>query len=121
MPFKSKKKQKSYARGYWKRYYADPIRKARHLKSVRKTDRKRMDAIRKWAIDFKLAAGCKVCGFREHHAALDFAHRDRQTKEFNIGESLRRGWSLKKVQREAAKCDILCANHHRMATFEESH
>lgn len=121
MPLKNRKKRKAYHAGYWKKYYSDPVRKARHLKAVRKNDKKRMDALRAWAIVYKLEHGCRVCGFKDHHAALDFAHRDRATKEFDIGDALRRGWSLAKVQKEAAKCDVLCANHHRIETYIESH
>lgn len=121
MPLNDKKASQLYHRGYWKEYYSDPTRRARHLQSVRKTDKKRTDVIRTWAREFKIAVGCRVCGFREHHAALDFAHRDRKTKEFNIANAMHHGWSLVKVQKEAAKCDVLCANHHRIETFVESH
>lgn len=121
MPFKNKRKKASYHKGYWKKYYANPIHKARHLKSVRKSERKQGKIIRKWIIEFKIKTGCKICGFREHSAALDFAHRDRATKKFNISNYLHDGWSLKRVQQEASKCDILCANHHRIATYNENH
>jgi hypothetical protein len=121
MPLKDKKANQAYHQGYWKTYYSDPERKARHVRAVRKTDKKRMDVVRQWAWKFKLTQGCRVCGFREHHAALDFAHRDRKTKEFNIANALRSGWSLIRIQKEAAKCDVLCANHHRIETFDESH
>jgi hypothetical protein len=117
MPLKNKKANRRYHRGYWKSYYSDPVRKARHLRAVRKNDKKRMDAIREWMDSYKLERGCKVCGWREHPVGLDFAHRDRKTKEFNLAETRRAGWSLARVQREAAKCDILCATHHRIATF----
>jgi hypothetical protein len=66
---------------------------------------------------FKMEVGCKVCGWREHPASLDFAHRDRKTKELNLSAARQKGWSLARVQKEAAKCDVLCANHHRIATF----
>jgi hypothetical protein len=120
MPLKDCKKRKEYRAGYWKRYYADPVRKARHLKAVRKNDKKRIAVICQWLDAYKMEMGCKVCGWREHPVCLDFAHRDRATKELNLSETRKKGWSLVRVKREAAKCDVLCANHHRLATFEEA-
>jgi hypothetical protein len=117
MPFKKKAKRKAYHRDWWKRYYADPVHKARHAKAVRKNDKKRVAIIRQWMDAEKMKKGCKECGWREHPVGLDFAHRDRKTKELNLSETRRKGWSLKRVKKEAAKCDILCANHHRIATF----
>lgn len=121
MPLKDAVANKEYHRGYWKEYYSDPVRKARHLKAVRATDRKRRQRIREWVAQEKIRRGCLKCGYREHPFALDFAHRDRRTKEFDVASALRSGWSLERVQREAAKCDVLCANHHRIETFKEIH
>lgn len=52
--------------------------------------------------------GCRICGESEH-IALDFHHLDPATKE----SSLRRLTSVKRIQIEAAKCVVLCANCHR--------
>ncbi len=43
---------------------------------------------------------------------LLFHHRDRSQKEFTIGNIIRNGVSLETLQREIAKCDVLCANCH---------
>ena len=101
----------------WKEYYSDPVRKARHLVAVRKNDKKRAAAIKKWIREYKLEHGCKVCGFKEHPAALDFDHRDPKQKEFTIADFTRKGWSLERVKKEVAKCDVICANHHRIKHF----
>lgn len=65
----------------------------------------------------KMDAGCKVCGYNEHPAALDFDHRDPATKKFRIAGSLNR--RLDTLLEEIAKCDVLCAICHRIKTFEE--
>lgn len=114
MPLKDKAARKQYQEGYWKKYYSDPERKARHLASVRKTDKQRSIVNQRWVNEYKIAAGCKVCGFKEHPSALDFDHRNPAEKKFNIAEHSNQGWSLKTIKEEAAKCDVLCANHHRM-------
>jgi DNA-binding transcriptional ArsR family regulator len=54
---------------------------------------------------------CSICGYDRHIGALQFHHRDGDTKEFGIGErGLTR--SLAAVRAEAAKCVLLCANCH---------
>lgn len=65
-------------------------------------------------IDLKLLHGgrCKLCGYNKCLDALDFHHRDAQTKEFGIAYSRRRE-PKNKIFQEALKCDLLCANCHR--------
>lgn len=98
----------------WKKWYSNPANRKKHLKAVRKCDKLRIARNKKWIEDYKLERGCKVCGFKEHPSALDFHHRNPAQKSFEIGSFNRKGWSLKRIQEEIAKCDILCANHHRM-------
>lgn len=120
MPLKDPQKQKEYRQGYWKKYYSDPERKARHISSVRKTDKKRKEIIRSWIDEYRVTVGCKVCGFNEDAVALDFHHREDETKEFNISTAIRSGWSLERIKEEVAKCDVLCANHHRIHHFHKA-
>jgi hypothetical protein len=66
--------------------------------------------------ELKLAAGCSMCGFDLHPCALDFDHlRD---KKFHISGGIYR-YSLRAVFEEIDKCQILCANCHRIKTCEE--
>jgi predicted HNH restriction endonuclease len=60
---------------------------------------------------------CSRCGFTPkdlpEYACIDFHHRDPQSKSFNITISaMSRGWEA--VREETAKCDLLCANCHRL-------
>lgn len=66
----------------------------------------------------KLTAGCAKCGYNEHPAALDFNHV-RGTKLFNISQDPKIAWE--KLEAEMAKCEVLCANCHRIHTQEERH
>jgi hypothetical protein len=59
-----------------------------------------------------LAGGrCVDCGYAACIAALEFHHRDPSTKEFGVGNF---GGSLEKLMAEFVKCDLLCANCHRI-------
>jgi transposase-like protein len=54
---------------------------------------------------------CRICGFAEHPAALQFHHVDPSTKAFHLscqGHSR----SIKRMRAEAEKCVLLCANCH---------
>lgn len=64
----------------------------------------------------KLEAGCMDCGYNSHACALDFDHRPGETKLFQIAGNLCRKWES--TLAEIAKCDVVCANCHRVRTKE---
>jgi hypothetical protein len=51
---------------------------------------------------------------------LDFDHRDPQEKEFCISSALSTVPRLKRLRKEIDKCDILCANCHRIKTAQSN-
>jgi hypothetical protein len=57
-------------------------------------------------------ADCK-CDLTVHPEIADFDHRPGTEKRFKINESVR---SLKRLTCEASKCDLVCANCHRIRT-----
>ena len=62
----------------------------------------------------KLKGGmCQKCGYRRNLAALEFHHRERPLKTFNLDlRSLsNRKWA--QLLRELEKCDLLCSNCHK--------
>ena len=65
----------------------------------------------------KLQRGCTDCGYRGHPAALDFDHRPGTEKKLGISHAIRRESSLEKILAEVAKCDVVCANCHRIRTW----
>ena len=75
----------------------------------------------------KTITGCIKCGYKEHHAALEFNHRSPRHKIMNISTqavtvSLRNSAKSKvRLKEELKKCDVLCAICHRIVTFEEGH
>lgn len=76
----------------------------------RQCSRRRRDRLR----EIKQRAGCVDCGYDAHPEALDFDHRDEKTKCFRIAQSVSVAWT--KVLAEIEKCDVRCANCHRIRT-----
>lgn len=64
-----------------------------------------------------MESGCVDCGYNKHPDALDFDHRPDEIKLFNIGFGIvSRSWDA--IRAEIAKCDVRCANCHRIVTAE---
>lgn len=64
----------------------------------------------------KLKRGCECCGYKEHACALDFDHLDPSTKLRDISKM--HTTSILKLKAEMAKCQVLCANCHRIKTHD---
>jgi len=58
-------------------------------------------------------APCADCGLRYPPFVMDFDHREDVEKLGNVGALLRK-WSWKRLLTEIEKCDIVCANCHRV-------
>jgi len=61
--------------------------------------------------EISIANKCCRCGYNKNIKALEFHHRDPNTKKFAISCANR--YTIEEVQSEMYKCDILCANCHR--------
>jgi hypothetical protein len=59
---------------------------------------------------------CVDCGNNDLRV-LEFDHV-RGEKEDNIGNASQKSWSIEKLQKEIEKCEVRCANCHRIATHE---
>jgi hypothetical protein len=60
---------------------------------------------------------CDDCGIQYPHYVMDFDHV-RGDKSFNISDLY--GKSEKAILAEVAKCDLVCANCHRIRTHVRS-
>lgn len=58
---------------------------------------------------------CTDCGGSFPHYVMEFDHRDPSQKEFTIGGNISKSW--KAILGEISKCDLVCANCHRIRTF----
>ena len=62
---------------------------------------------------------CMDCNKQYPPICMDFDHRDRTTKIDSIAHM---GWcnsSLKRIKEEIKKCDLVCANCHRLRTQKQ--
>jgi hypothetical protein len=59
---------------------------------------------------------CMDCGEQYPTYVMDFDHV-RGEKLFSLANAWQNGFSLKKVQEEVAKCEVVCANCHRIRTW----
>lgn len=102
------KKQRTYEN--WKRYYyRNPeAMKARRVAS-QKSNCEFIDS-------FKTA--CVRCGNADKRV-LDFHHIDDSTKLFEVASRRVAGYAKNKIKAEIDKCEILCANCHRIHHWEE--
>ncbi len=65
----------------------------------------------------KLALGCADCGWREWARGLDWDHV-RGRKLHGIATLINDRWPVEVIIAETAKCDVVCANCHRIRTCE---
>lgn len=66
--------------------------------------------------EIKKSIGCQKCGENDP-ICLDFHHLN--DKEFEIGISVNGHVSLARIEKEIAKCIVLCANCHRKLHYYE--
>lgn len=90
--------------------YADAVRK----KKAGKMDRLRQ--FRQILSSIK-AVPCMDCGVTYPPYVMDFDHRPGEEKLFTIASQLAQV-GLEKLLAEVEKCDIVCANCHRVRTHE---
>lgn len=58
---------------------------------------------------------CADCGREYPSYVMDFDHV-RGDKEHNVGDMANRGATVRRVLQEIEKCDVVCANCHRIRT-----
>tara|TARA_R110000744_G_scaffold297476_2_gene407273 strand:+ start:313 stop:759 length:447 start_codon:yes stop_codon:yes gene_type:complete len=81
---------------------------------IKRNSKKKLEYMKR----YKLFVGCAFCGYKKHYAALEFDHINPDTKLGTISQAYR-GWGMKKIKDEIRKCQVLCANCHRVKTMEE--
>lgn len=105
---------KECQRNYHKQHYLENAR-AYKDRAVRRNRQVRTQL--REAIDALKAKPCMDCGRSYPPYVMDFDHRDAATKKFTIAAGtavLRLG--LEKILEEIQKCDLVCANCHRIRT-----
>lgn len=102
MTYKDPVKQKQAQRAYYERNREAVLAKNRENKEKRK------QIVR----DAK-SCPCQKCGKSYPPKVMDLHHREGEQKDGKISRMVERA-SLAALIEEIAKCDVLCANCHRM-------
>ena len=111
MPYKDKEVKKAKHQEYSRNHY-EANKEA--IKAQLNARRKQLRA--EWYL-FKSALKCIKCGF-SHIAALDFHHTDPSKKDGIVSKLISDG-RFRKAREEASKCEVLCANCHRIHHYQE--
>lgn len=92
-----------------------PKNKEKHIKLVAKNNgkyRKQKQSL----IDKLKDVKCADCGNKFPPCAMDFDHIS-GTKDTTIAGAVSRSWSKNRILKEVEKCEVVCANCHRIRTF----
>ena len=91
---------------------------ARHPEQVEKNRKRKfdrnVDLMRKFNL-LKAERGCYDCGGFFPPEAMDWDHRPGTVKSFDVSDSMG-SRSFDAIADEIAKCDLVCANCHRVRT-----
>ena len=86
-----------------KKYYDDKNRETRRNNQV-------------YVLNFLRSHPCVACGENDP-IVLDFDHIEK--KLLSVSKMVTKLWSIKKIQEEIDKCQILCSNCHRRKTAKD--
>lgn len=114
-------------REYHRKWRSNPINCAREREQGRKRCKENPEKVKKAYTEFRVRGREKLCALKKEKECsrcglkdfrvLDFHHRDPKEKSFDVARHSSR--SKKAVENEIAKCDLLCANCHRIVEYEK--
>jgi len=94
------------------------LRSLKRRDKKNKTDSMQRAFIREFIFRYKKIKGCSDCGIK-NPIVLDFDHRDRSIKIIRVSQMIKGSVSIVAIKEEIRKCDIRCANCHRIKTAKE--
>lgn len=105
MPTKDAEKRKQHNRTYY-------------LKNKeRRQEANRQERVEARDFVWSLKIGpCTDCGNTYPPYVMDFDHINGD-KEINVAEAANRRWSKERILQEIEKCELVCANCHRIRTY----
>jgi hypothetical protein len=111
MAYKNKEQEREFQR----KHYQDnkELYKSR-AQASRITLRKRNS---EYVRQLKECTPCKDCKGFFHYSQMDFDHI-RNDKTVNIARISNSSISLKRIKAEISKCELVCANCHRLRTWK---
>jgi hypothetical protein len=105
MSDESLEKAWAYNREYYRR------NRERLIQRQGEKNRRLAERRRKWLAEYKSGLSCAKCG-ESHPATLTFHHVKPSQKSFAVGDAITLKVSLRRLQDEIRKCEVLCANCH---------
>ena len=118
-------RDKKYVNGHNNRKYKDSKQYKREWNHRNRSQRAKYKS--QWVHKFKkelicdAGSKCTLCGLEfdgECTAIFDFHHRDPNMKEFNVNNASLNKYSKSRIKEEAKKCDLVCANCHRLIHWD---
>src|SRR5215207_10371996 len=101
-------------RAYHRLYYEK--NKSRYFAKNRRNKNRQRNRLRAILWEAKQRP-CQDCGVVFHPWVMEFDHRDGSTKLAAVGNLAGRGCRDARLLEEISKCDVVCANCHRMRTY----
>ena len=101
---------------YMKKYYKNNPEKYAHHKTVYVKENDKAWALKAQSLILPyLMQGCVDCG-EKNIVTLEFDHLDPEAKDFSISSLMRKKTTEEKFMEELKKCEVVCANCHRIRT-----
>jgi hypothetical protein len=95
-----------------KRWYEK--NRATHIANVAKNSTRYRDTARKHVQQLKEASPCTDCGNHFPHYVMQWDHLS--DKKYNVSKAVQDGLSIETIEKEIAKCELVCANCHCIRT-----
>ena len=114
MPIKDPEARRSYNRAYQKRHYQK--NKKYYVEKAKRSNRNQRNWAREYTNRVKRIFGCVDCGVK-NPIILEFDHV-KGDKINNIADMVNQSYGLKTLKEEIRKCEVRCANCHRIKTHE---
>ena len=119
--FKEKGKLQPYCRvcnnAHNREYYAN--NKEKQKATVVARNKKYREELKTWVREIKTSSPCMDCKIFYPWYVMDFDHVGAD-KEFNISSMIAGSFSVSRIEKEIAKCELVCSNCHRERTFNRS-
>jgi len=113
MPYKDPEKQKEAQARLSAAYYQKNKKKMK-VRAKQYTYEHR-ERLKQFLIEIK-SAPCMDCGNSFPSCVMDFDHREGEEKNGCVSVMVNRALSLDRIKQEVSKCDLVCANCHRIRT-----
>jgi len=104
-------------RDYQKQYYIKNRQRALELQGKKRKRTK--DRNQEFVYKILSNSNCVDCGCGDFRV-LEFDHLPEHEKKHNISNILHHGYSLEVIKEEISKCEVVCANCHRIRTHERA-